>query len=104
MDAILKKIRFVSLNRSNPFQMKNLAIKCPKCHWEPDGKAYWQCSCGHVWDTFSTQGVCPKCHKRWQDTSCILHAGGCTAWSPHIDWYHIPLDMEKLLEKKEEAL
>jgi hypothetical protein len=67
--------------------MDNVHICCPKCNWEPDGHAYWMCSCKHVWDTFSTGGRCPKCGKVWEDTQCVSTAGGCGKWSPHLDWY-----------------
>ena len=67
--------------------MDSIRIRCPKCNWEPDGKPYWQCSCGHVWDTFSTGGRCPACQKVWEDTKCPGHVGGCDKWSPHLDWY-----------------
>jgi len=67
--------------------MDNIRIRCPKCNWEPDGKPHWRCSCGHDWDTFSTGGRCPVCHKVWEETQCIVFAGGCQKWSPHLDWY-----------------
>lgn len=67
--------------------MKDLEIACPKCNWEPDGGEYWQCDCGQVWDTFTTAAKCPKCGKQHKQTACIPWAGGCTAMSPHLDWY-----------------
>lgn len=67
--------------------MENIKISCPKCNWEPDGKPYWCCTCGTEWDTFSTIGRCPGCKRIWQNTQCIIDAGGCGAWSPHLDWY-----------------
>jgi len=78
----------------------NIKIRCPKCEWEPDGKPYWQCSCGTVWDTFSTGARCPACHKVWDYTQCIEHAGGCNAFSPHLDWYSGLDDMVKLLKEE----
>ena len=63
-------------------------IHCPQCRWEPDGGAHWQCRCGHVWNTFATAGVCPRCRHRWLTTVCPPAPGGCGALSPHIDWYH----------------
>ncbi|WP_204376191.1 hypothetical protein [Hymenobacter coccineus] len=48
----------------------SLAIYCPRCHWEPDGGAHWQCTCGCVWNTFETAAVCPRCQRRWRDTDC----------------------------------
>lgn len=82
--------------------MNDLKIQCPKCKWEPDGGEHWMCSCGHSWNTFDTQGICPKCSKRWSDTQCPGPGfpGGCGAWSAHIDWYIIPIDFEELLAEK----
>ncbi len=65
-----------------------IEIRCPKCHWEPDGRPHWTCSCGHRWNTFDTGGRCPACRRQWNETQCVLPAGGCDAWSPHLDWYH----------------
>ena len=80
--------------------MDKIKICCPKCNWEPDGQPYWQCSCGTEWDTFSTGGRCPDCKKVWSKTQCILEAGGCLAWSPHLDWYR---GLDKIvIELKEE--
>lgn len=59
------------------------AVQCPKCEWKPDGKPYWECECGHSWNTFDTRGKCPSCGKQWQTTQC--HA--CGKWSPHSRWY-----------------
>jgi hypothetical protein len=36
-------------------------IRCPKCKWQPGRRNRWRCDCGHVWNTFDTNGVCPKC-------------------------------------------
>lgn len=75
-------------------------ILCPKCNWKPDGGSYWQCSCNHVWNTFATAGRCPQCHKVWQDTQCPPHVGGCSAWSPHLDWYKgLDEEMRREIEK-----
>lgn len=59
-------------------------IFCPKCEWEPQASDRWQCSCGHLWNTFDTIGRCPSCSKVWEDTQCL----SCKKWSPHLDWYH----------------
>jgi hypothetical protein len=61
----------------------NVRIICPKCDWEHHGGAYWQCKCGHIWDTFETHGECPACHYIWKHTACPA----CYKWSRHIDWY-----------------
>ena len=64
-------------------------IACPKCDWRPDERAFWFCSCGHSWHTFSTHGICPACGKVWSMTECLTHGfGGCGRWSDHEDWYH----------------
>jgi len=67
--------------------MDNIKIRCPKCEWEPDGKPYWRCDCGHRWDTFSTGARCPVCTKIHEYTQCPTNGGGCYQWSPHLDWY-----------------
>jgi len=36
-------------------------IRCPLCGWSPRKEDLWSCSCGHVWNTFDTGGVCPAC-------------------------------------------
>lgn len=82
--------------------MENIKVCCPKCSWEPDGSPYWQCSCGYCWDTFSTGGRCPSCKLVWEKTQCIDDAGGCNAWSRHLDWYH---GLEDIVQSvKEEIL
>ncbi len=74
-------------------------IRCPKCEWEPDGGAHWICNCGHVWNTFATQGQCPRCGKVHKHTCCPK----CHKWSPHADWYvdllGISLEIEEMLEE-----
>ncbi|MBC8111190.1 MAG: hypothetical protein H7Y04_09050 [Verrucomicrobia bacterium] len=88
--------------------MMNTEIECPKCKWKPDGGAYWQCRCGTSWNTFDTQGICPNCKKRWKDTQCPGPGfpGGCGAWSPHVDWYKVSLNIDELFieEKNEKEL
>jgi hypothetical protein len=64
-------------------------IACPKCDWRPSGDHRWRCSCGHIWNTFQTHGVCPKCGRRWKTTQCTVPSqGGCRQWSDHEEWYH----------------
>ena len=58
-------------------------IRCPKCRWVPIQKARWSCKCGHRWNTFETQGICPSCQYQWEVTLCP----GCHESSPHADWY-----------------
>lgn len=64
-----------------------MKVRCPKCSWEPDGNAYWQCHCGHQWNTFETAARCPACGFQHEKTSCVPFAGGCHAHSDHLDWY-----------------
>jgi hypothetical protein len=66
--------------------MKRVRIFCPKCHWVPQEWDRWECepSCGCVWNTFDTCGVCPSCGKNWENTQCL----DCGCWSPHAEWYH----------------
>lgn len=83
----------------------DLKIECPKCGWEPDGGAYWQCTCGHTWNTFATAARCPACKKQWEYTACIWHRGGCHAMPPHLDWYKGLDDwLKEELEEVEEAV
>ena len=79
----------------------DIKIECPKCAWEPDGGAYWSCTCGHVWNTFATAGRCPSCNKQWKHTQCIRHQGGCNEFSPHLDWYK---GLDDWLRKELEAI
>ena len=58
-------------------------IRCPLCGWTPRAGNVWLCKCGHMWNTFDTGGVCPKCLFRWMDTCCL----SCHRWSRHSDWY-----------------
>jgi len=82
----------------------HLEIYCPACHWEPDGRAHWQCTCGYVWNSFETAAVCPKCQYRWKISQCPAAAGGCGVVSPHVDWYHGLDDLvEELVEETTHA-
>jgi hypothetical protein len=76
-------------------------IRCPICAWQPDSGSRWSCdwsgapepffhSCGTVWNTFTTGGRCPGCTHQWRWTSCLR----CGGWSPHLDWYVDPDDLE----------
>lgn len=63
-------------------------IFCPQCGWRPSVEDRWVCTptCGTVWHTFWTRGVCPGCAVRWPHTQCLA----CEAFSPHEAWYHQP--------------
>jgi hypothetical protein len=58
-------------------------IWCPLCGWSPRKHDRWACSCGHLWNTFDTGGICPQCLHEWKSTQCL----SCARWSPHSDWY-----------------
>lgn len=60
-----------------------LRIRCPRCGWRPGRNDKWSCTCGCVWNTFETGGVCPECLHQWTSTQCL----SCRRWSPHSDWY-----------------
>jgi hypothetical protein len=77
-----------------------LTIQCPKCEWRPDGKAYWQCSCDHTWDTFKTAGKCPKCSKQWETTYCP----GCGDSPNHKDWYFTKEQLQLIEDSGDPAL
>jgi hypothetical protein len=81
--------------------MDSIRIRCPKCNWEPDGKPYWQCQCGHQFDTFATAGRCPSCSKEWEYTQCVDFAGGCNDFAPHMEWYQ---GLDKVVEELKEGL
>lgn len=82
--------------------MPELKIACPKCDFEPLPSDLWECSCGHVWHTFATFGRCPACRKVWRDTQCLgPEVGGCTRWSPHLDWYR---GLDELLRRELEEV
>ena len=60
-------------------------IRCPSCEVRPKAEDRWQCtpSCGTVWNTFWTRGVCPGCGVKWPKTQCLA----CDVFSPHEAWY-----------------
>ena len=85
--------------------MDGLKIACPKCQWQPDGRSYWKCTCGHQWNTFETKGKCPECEVQWQDTYCPA----CSKPSAHNEWYSSyvkkqdppPANIDELKNRKE---
>lgn len=73
--------------------MANPEIFCPKCGYRPQPEDRWSCmpSCGTLWHTFWTGGVCPGCSYRWPVTQCPR----CGEISPHKSWYHFPQSSER---------
>lgn len=68
--------------------MTEIRIRCPRCDWEPDAGAVWQCiNCGCVWNTFTTRAQCPDCSTRHKETACLKLRGGCGKMSRHSEWY-----------------
>ena len=67
---------------------KEPRIYCPACEYRPRAEDRWQCvpSCGTMWHTFWTRGVCPGCGFQWPKTQCPQ----CGVLSPHEAWYHYP--------------
>ena len=63
-------------------------IYCPHCESRPRAEDRWECvpSCGAVWNTFWTRGVCPGCGVKWPQTQCLV----CEQWAQHEAWYHYP--------------
>jgi hypothetical protein len=59
-------------------------ICCPLCKWMPRSFDRWMCKCRHVWNTFDTGGVYPKCLYQWKITSCPK----CKQWS------HTPIGIQ----------
>lgn len=77
-------------------------IYCPKCRWRPSAEDRWECmpSCGTVWNTFWTRGVCPGCAYQWQETQCHV----CQRLSPHEQWYHYREPAEVVAKEAEDTL
>jgi Zn-dependent protease len=45
---------------------------CPSCLTAPPVGALWRCGkCGHAFDTFLTQGICPHCGTQFNATQCL---------------------------------
>lgn len=57
--------------------------RCPSCLAEATRWDRWTCTCGTVWDAFTTRGVCPNCQKHWDNTRCPR----CGNSNPHAEWY-----------------
>lgn len=82
--------------------MSIVKIMCPKCDWEPSPNDMWICTCGNIWHTFDTGGRCPSCGILWEQTRCHEpFVGGCSQWSPHIEWYR---NLDKWVKKEVESI
>lgn len=68
-------------------------IHCPRCRYRPKPEDRWSCmpSCGAVFHTFWTGGLCPGCSYAWLQTQCP----SCGRLSPHRSWYHDPVAKPK---------
>jgi hypothetical protein len=75
-------------------------IFCPACGYRPGHEDRWNCvpSCGTVWNTFWTRGVCPGCSVKWPKTQCP----SCAEYSLHEAWYHYPSPADA--EREDERL
>lgn len=62
------------------------SVRCPRCEWRPIDDSQWLCTCGHTWNTFHTDGVCPRCEITHAATTCL----GCKEASTHSEWYVAP--------------
>jgi hypothetical protein len=81
---------------------QKINIRCPKCYWKPKSSYLWECNCGHLWNTFTTYGVCPACNKRWEQTQCFSSQyNGCSKMSNHEEWYDIKIDFESLFNQND---
>lgn len=77
-------------------QRREPEILCPLCDYRPRAEDRWSCmpSCGCVFHTFWTGGVCPSCAWKWEQTQCPA----CDRLSPHKAWYRWP---EKETQREE---
>lgn len=58
-------------------------LRCPHCGWVPFALNAWKCkNCKFVWDTFSTDGVCPRCGHKHEETACVR----CRKITPNRRW------------------
>jgi ribosomal protein L37AE/L43A len=56
---------------------------CPRCHVSPPAGEIWRCQrCGHSFDTFANNGICPHCQAHYAETQCT----SCGQWAPVESW------------------
>lgn len=59
-------------------------FSCPSCHQAPSTGDFWRCkTCTTTFDTFATQGACPKCQAQYPETICFRcrQTHPITAWT-----------------------
>lgn len=61
-------------------------VRCPHCGAPPPIGPLWTCPCGQVFDTFATQGRCPRCGGLFMTTTCPA----CRRPSPPLAWQISP--------------
>ena len=81
--------------------MNEIKIACPKCNWQPDANLTGRVAAVVIGILFLPVAVARPCKKVWEQTQCIYLAGGCTAWSPHLDWYK---GLDTIIEKLKEEI
>jgi Zn-dependent protease len=60
---------------------------CPVCKEAPPMGNYWVCAkCRQPFDTFQSQGACPRCSNRFSTTMCVV----CGALRPMAEWVMPP--------------
>ena len=58
-------------------------LRCPGCGWVPFALDAWKCKeCGFVWDSFQTDGVCPRCDHAHDEAACVR----CRRIFPNRQW------------------
>jgi Zn-dependent protease len=64
--------------------------RCPECKGAPPLGEFWRCSrCGGMFDTFTTQAMCPHCQVYFGVTQC-LDCGEARPISEWMDWSNPP--------------
>jgi Zn-dependent protease len=67
---------------------RHQAYACPSCHDAPPVGELWVCTqCKQQFDTFQSQGKCPRCSAEFPTTQCIT----CGQDRPFKDWTPAPM-------------